>query len=399
MASIEPLLWMAAGFVLALVVLWAIRRSTRAASAEPEARQPAVAPNRSTNGGRRRIVYIDDGSALLAPVESKLAQGGFDVLAVDSDQLGYWTCVAEAPDVVLLAMARDNRDAESVVAQFQENPLTREIPLVIVAGRGHALFARRTALPPGYRLLEAPVAANELLSALRAACPARESTPAGEPSASGGSDHDRRRTTPAASQRGPASGEEQAYVRFPEGVSDAAVRARPMQRVFADHADAGGDLLTVPDNTDNAATPRPGEHPRPVVLCVDDDPDVSRAIAVRLRQYGVDVVRAFSGTQGFWMGLDYRPDVIIIDLRMPEGEGDYLFGRFQSHALTKDVPVIVLTGVTNPGVKRQMLSLGAAAYLTKPVVFDELLRELRPYIALPQTPAAASPPGKAPLGI
>ncbi len=124
----------------------------------------------------------------------------------------------------------------------------------------------------------------------------------------------------------------------------------------------------------------------PKVLCIDDDPDFSRAVKLRLEPYGVDVIRAFSGEQGFWMGLDERPDVIITDLKMPDGEGNYVLGRFRGHPLTENIPIIVMTSNANPGVKRQMLGIGAEAYLTKPLVFDELLRELRQYLTLPREP-------------
>lgn len=116
---------------------------------------------------------------------------------------------------------------------------------------------------------------------------------------------------------------------------------------------------------------------RPKVLCIDDDPDVSKALKIRLEAEGMDVVRAFDGMQGFWMALDTRPDVIICDMVMPDGEGNYLLSRFRAHTITKNVPIIILTGQTNPALKRQMLSLGVTAYLMKPLMFSELLCELR----------------------
>jgi len=122
------------------------------------------------------------------------------------------------------------------------------------------------------------------------------------------------------------------------------------------------------------------------VLCIDDDPDVSKALMIRLRPYGVDVLRAFEGMRGYWTALATRPDVIILDLKMPDGEGNYICGRFKSHSLLKDVPVIILTGAANPGMHRLMLSMGADAYLMKPLVFDELLRELRRHLVLPKEP-------------
>ena len=106
----------------------------------------------------------------------------------------------------------------------------------------------------------------------------------------------------------------------------------------------------------------------------------------RLEPYGVEVLRAFTGMQGYWMALDCRPAAIICDLKMPDGEGNYINARLQAHPMTKDIPVIVLTGQKNPALKRQMLSCGAAAYLEKPLVLDDLLVELRRYVALADEP-------------
>ncbi|MBN2023841.1 MAG: response regulator [Pirellulales bacterium] len=145
--------------------------------------------------------------------------------------------------------------------------------------------------------------------------------------------------------------------------------------------DETGDVRAAGDVAGDAA---PGQ--RPTILCIDDDPEVSRSLAVRLRPYGVDVLRAFSGMQGFWMALNSRPDVIITDLKMPDGQGDYVFSRLKNHSLTKDTPIIVLTGYANPGHKREMLSAGVTNYFTKPWDFDELLRELRSHIDLPSSP-------------
>jgi DNA-binding response OmpR family regulator len=130
----------------------------------------------------------------------------------------------------------------------------------------------------------------------------------------------------------------------------------------------------------------------PKVLCIDDDADVSRILKMRLEQYGVEVHRAFNGMQGYWTSIDIQPNVIITDMVMPDGEGNYIYSRIRSHPLTKNVPVIVLTGQSNAGLRREMLSLGVDAYLTKPLVLDELLKHLREHIVLrePSSPIQAA---------
>ena len=125
---------------------------------------------------------------------------------------------------------------------------------------------------------------------------------------------------------------------------------------------------------------------RPKLLYIDDDPDVSKAMKIRLERYGIDVIRAFNGMQGFWTGIDVHPDVIITDMSMPDGEGNYIYGRFQQNPTTKNIPVIVVSGRTNAGLKREMMSLGVTAYFEKPIVFEELLAELRHHIAVPIRP-------------
>jgi DNA-binding response OmpR family regulator len=129
---------------------------------------------------------------------------------------------------------------------------------------------------------------------------------------------------------------------------------------------------------------QPSRPPGPVrILCVDDDADISKVIKLRLQPLGIEVIRAFSGMQGFWCCLDSRPDVVITDLCMPDGEGNYLFCRLKQHPLTQDTPVIILTGQNNPAVKRHLLSVGVDAYLTKPLVFDDLMAQLRRFVDVP----------------
>jgi DNA-binding response OmpR family regulator len=120
----------------------------------------------------------------------------------------------------------------------------------------------------------------------------------------------------------------------------------------------------------------------PKVLCIDDDPDISRAIQLRLGNFEVEVKRAFFGTHGLWLAVTEKPDVIITDLRMPQGAGEYLLECLKRNAETADIPVIVLTGKHDENLPGQIYRLGAAKFLKKPLAFDELVQELRRHIEL-----------------
>ena len=118
----------------------------------------------------------------------------------------------------------------------------------------------------------------------------------------------------------------------------------------------------------------------PTVLFIDDDPQILEAIARRLRRYEIEVLQAFHGMQGYWMAVTEKPDVIVTDLRMPQGDGETVLECLKRNAQTATIPVIVLTGKQESGLKRHMHNVGAAGYLSKPVRFEDLVRELNCHI-------------------
>ena len=121
---------------------------------------------------------------------------------------------------------------------------------------------------------------------------------------------------------------------------------------------------------------------QPTVLCIDDDPEISRVIDLRLQDYGVNVLRAYHGMHGFWLAMTERPDVIITDINMPQGEGDYVVECLKRNSETNEIPIFVLSGTKDESLIRRMITLGVERYLTKPLHLDELTEALKPYIRL-----------------
>ena len=110
------------------------------------------------------------------------------------------------------------------------------------------------------------------------------------------------------------------------------------------------------------------------ILAIDDDPDISRAIQCRFAAYGVEVLRAFHGLQGISIATTEKPDLVITDLTMPQGQGDDVVQCLKNKPETRHIPIIVLTGEPNGYLRRQLRNLGADDYLTKPVEFEVLRR-------------------------
>jgi CheY-like chemotaxis protein len=120
------------------------------------------------------------------------------------------------------------------------------------------------------------------------------------------------------------------------------------------------------------------------VLCIDDDPLIIRAIAMRLQPYGIKVKGADNGTQGYMQAATDPPDLIVLDLKMPNGAGNYTIGKLKDNPKTKHIPVIVLTMETTAGVQRLLTSLGADGFLTKPVHWPELFATMGRCVQLPR---------------
>lgn len=124
------------------------------------------------------------------------------------------------------------------------------------------------------------------------------------------------------------------------------------------------------------------QSPQPTLLTIDDDPNVSQAIRRRFSQYRVTLLQAQHGTHGLWLATTRRPDVIITDLRMPQGRGQDVVAYLVRHPHTRQIPIIVLTGVFDDELRRRMLDLGVAAYLTKPVSFEDLCEAVGRFVEL-----------------
>ena len=131
-----------------------------------------------------------------------------------------------------------------------------------------------------------------------------------------------------------------------------------------------------------AGADRGAQSPQPILLAIDDDPNVSQAIRRRFGQYRVTLLQAEHGTHGIWLATTRRPDVIITDLRMPQGRGQDVVACLARDPRTRQIPIIVLTGVFDDELRRRMLNLGVAAYLTKPVSFEDLCEAVGRFVEL-----------------
>ena len=85
--------------------------------------------------------------------------------------------------------------------------------------------------------------------------------------------------------------------------------------------------------------------------------------------------------------MKQKPDLITLDIGLPELGGADLLKKLKSHPATRGIPVIILTGNTDRRTREEFLNLGAAAYLTKPFRSSDLLLEIDNMLAATGTEA------------
>jgi len=123
--------------------------------------------------------------------------------------------------------------------------------------------------------------------------------------------------------------------------------------------------------------PEPQVLQRPFhLLCVDDDPYTSDALARSFAEFEIQVLRAYDGMQGYWRVLKDKPAGVISDLSMPNGNGIEMIQCLRRNATTEFLPIIVLTGTNDRELRRQLRKLNVSAVLEKPTNATEILLEL-----------------------
>ena len=124
-------------------------------------------------------------------------------------------------------------------------------------------------------------------------------------------------------------------------------------------------------------TPQPFPEKRCTVLLVDDVFDSREMYAFFLRSAGYAVHEAADGGDALSIAVEFRPDVIVMDLSLPSMDGWTAIAGLAATPETAGIPVVVLSAHTFPADEERARAAGAAAFLAKPCPPDELARHVR----------------------
>jgi DNA-binding response OmpR family regulator len=118
------------------------------------------------------------------------------------------------------------------------------------------------------------------------------------------------------------------------------------------------------------------------ILIADDEPNVRTFVSTLLKTDGHTVIEAQDGTEALSLAQSRSPDLLILDVRMPEKSGFEVLRRLQAAEGHEDKRVLFLTGATDEEDHLKGWTYGADGYLTKPIDGDELLIAVADVLAL-----------------
>jgi DNA-binding response OmpR family regulator len=113
------------------------------------------------------------------------------------------------------------------------------------------------------------------------------------------------------------------------------------------------------------------------ILIIDDDKDWVRMLGMRLQHEGYNVEAAFDAVQAISQMVALKPNLVLLDIIMPAGDGVEVLERLRANVKTINIPVIALTAIKDKQTKEAAEKLGISGYFVKPVDTDELMEKLR----------------------
>jgi PAS domain S-box-containing protein len=126
---------------------------------------------------------------------------------------------------------------------------------------------------------------------------------------------------------------------------------------------------------ESAPLPAAEEVPESTILYIEDNPSNFRLVERVLgRRPGVELITAMSGRVGLDLARDRRPDLILLDLHLPDIHGSELMRRIQEDRAIGETPIVIISADVTSNQAEQLVNAGAEAYLAKPVDVQELLR-------------------------
>lgn len=141
------------------------------------------------------------------------------------------------------------------------------------------------------------------------------------------------------------------------------------------------DLDQILNSTIEIEKPLEGKE-KAVILIIDDTIYNIQLLSLMLVRQGYRVEQAMSGFHGLEKVEALMPDIILLDIKMPEMDGYEVCSRLKANSITKDIPVIFISSVEEPSEKVEAFSVGGVDYISKPFQLIEVLARIETHLRL-----------------
>lgn len=261
------------------------------------------------------VLIIEDDPRIAAALEIRFRTGGYGTQTAGDAIAGMSKAVETRPDLIVLDISLPGGNGLELARRFKSIPETRRAPFIFVTASKEPNLRQRAMDLGAAGLFEKPYDSAELLAVA-----------------------------------GHALGETGMF-------------KRPIAR-FNPGAD-GPELIP-------SGGPLKPVKPSKRVLVIEDDPKVALALTVRLKAAGYESSIARDALAGVNAAVKYRPDLILLDISMPAGDGFVVAGRVRE-LLSGTTPIIFLTANTQAGAREKALALGACGFFEKPFEAEDIM--------------------------
>lgn len=125
------------------------------------------------------------------------------------------------------------------------------------------------------------------------------------------------------------------------------------------------------------------------VAVIDDNPDICIIIRTFFHSRGVEVLEAYTGMRGLSLVRKERPDVVLLDIMMPDIDGYEVYRRIKLDPETKEIPVVFMSALSRVDHIEKGLRMGADGYVVKPFSPVALLEKILAIVPRQEAPAVA----------
>jgi two-component system, cell cycle response regulator DivK len=116
------------------------------------------------------------------------------------------------------------------------------------------------------------------------------------------------------------------------------------------------------------------------ILIIEDNEQNMYMISYLLRSENYEVIQAYSGIDGINSAKENKPDIILLDIQLPEMDGYTVAVKIRENEELKNIPIIAVTSYAMPGDKEKAIESGATGYIEKPINPDTFISQMKSFL-------------------